>query len=78
MLSCFHNAGEDRRVNSRLGSAVESMGMGGLTGAAALAQANLTGGDTHGDDPKGKYYGRLPIGTSVLMPQGMLSSLPLD
>src|SRR6267142_4503668 len=29
-------------------SAVESMGMGGLMGAAALAQANLTGGDTAG------------------------------
>jgi regulator of protease activity HflC (stomatin/prohibitin superfamily) len=27
-------------------SAVESMGMGGLMGAAALAQANLTGGDS--------------------------------
>ena len=34
-------------------SAVESMGMGGLMGAAALAQANLTGGDTAGED-KGK------------------------
>jgi regulator of protease activity HflC (stomatin/prohibitin superfamily) len=31
-------------------SAVESMGMGGLMGAAALAQANLTGGD--GEDRK--------------------------
>jgi regulator of protease activity HflC (stomatin/prohibitin superfamily) len=31
-------------------SAVESMGMGGLMGAAALAQANLTGGGTGGKD----------------------------
>ena len=35
-------------------SAVESMGMGGLMGAAALSQANLTGGDTSGADGKTK------------------------
>jgi len=34
-------------------SAVESMGMGGLMGAAALAQANLTGGDRE-DRKKGE------------------------
>src|SRR5438128_11589411 len=34
-------------------SAVESMGMGGLMGAAALAQANLTGGDTGGKKDAG-------------------------
>jgi regulator of protease activity HflC (stomatin/prohibitin superfamily) len=33
-------------------SAVESMGMGGLMGAAALAQANLTGGDSGDKDRK--------------------------
>ena len=33
-------------------SAVESMGMGGLMGAAALAQANLTGGDDRAGSPK--------------------------
>jgi regulator of protease activity HflC (stomatin/prohibitin superfamily) len=34
-------------------SAVESMGMGGLMGAAALRQSNLTGGgDANGEEPK--------------------------
>jgi regulator of protease activity HflC (stomatin/prohibitin superfamily) len=35
-------------------SAVESMGMGGLMGAAALSQASLTGGDTSAADGKTK------------------------
>ena len=33
-------------------SAVESMGMGGLMGAAALRQASLAGGATEGEDRK--------------------------